>query len=379
MVYVGPLGENSRELITYFEDMPDTVHIRPGYNPATWMLEVIGAGVGSNSDVDYAQVFATSERRKALMEQLTIEGVASPSPDYPELIFEGKRASSAQEQAKQLLLRFSRLYWRTPAYNMTRMFLQIFLGVLFGTVCYDTDYTTFQGINSGLGMVFVSAVFIGVAALNSVLPVAVQERAAYYRERSAETYNAYLYSAAFALIEIPYTVVAAFFFNIIFFPLVGFTGVDTFIWYWFVSSLLVLNQIYFGQLLAFALPSVEVASLAAALMTTIQFLFMGFNPPESQIPSGYTWLYYLSTPRYAFAALAASVFGECSDGTELGCSIITDTPPTMGATTMKQYAIANFNIDVDDATSQVGALVGFLVLFHILSFLSLRYINHQKH
>ena len=69
----------------YFEVMPETVHIRQGYNPATWMLEVIGEGVGSNRDVEYAQVFTTSERRKALMEQLKIEGVTSPSPDYPAL------------------------------------------------------------------------------------------------------------------------------------------------------------------------------------------------------------------------------------------------------------------------------------------------------
>ncbi|CAM9732618.1 unnamed protein product, partial [Ectocarpus sp. 8 AP-2014] len=44
VVFFGPLGENSSNLISYFQSIPSTVPIRDHVNPATWMLEVIGAG-----------------------------------------------------------------------------------------------------------------------------------------------------------------------------------------------------------------------------------------------------------------------------------------------------------------------------------------------
>mgnify|MGYP000080994294 CR=1 FL=1 len=35
--------------------------ISEGINPASWMLDVIGAGVGSNKQVDHAQMFVKSQ------------------------------------------------------------------------------------------------------------------------------------------------------------------------------------------------------------------------------------------------------------------------------------------------------------------------------
>ncbi|KAG2792177.1 hypothetical protein PC129_g24527 [Phytophthora cactorum] len=50
-VFAGDLGENAREMIEYFESIEGVTKLETDYNPATWMLEVIGAGVGnSNGD-----------------------------------------------------------------------------------------------------------------------------------------------------------------------------------------------------------------------------------------------------------------------------------------------------------------------------------------
>ncbi|KAE9452153.1 hypothetical protein C3L33_15946, partial [Rhododendron williamsianum] len=40
VIYTGPLGRQSRELIEYFEAVPGVPKIKDGYNPATWMLEI---------------------------------------------------------------------------------------------------------------------------------------------------------------------------------------------------------------------------------------------------------------------------------------------------------------------------------------------------
>ncbi|KAJ0389969.1 hypothetical protein P43SY_010769 [Pythium insidiosum] len=44
-VFFGDVGREASQLVEYFERVPGVPRIEEGYNPATWMLEVIGAGV----------------------------------------------------------------------------------------------------------------------------------------------------------------------------------------------------------------------------------------------------------------------------------------------------------------------------------------------
>ena len=39
-IYYGPLGDNSKDLVQYFESVNGAKHLQQGYNPATYMLEV---------------------------------------------------------------------------------------------------------------------------------------------------------------------------------------------------------------------------------------------------------------------------------------------------------------------------------------------------
>ncbi|ETP00238.1 hypothetical protein F441_22342, partial [Phytophthora nicotianae CJ01A1] len=48
-VFYGNLGKNCRNLVDYFESIPGVAPLPKGYNPATWMLECIGAGVGNSA------------------------------------------------------------------------------------------------------------------------------------------------------------------------------------------------------------------------------------------------------------------------------------------------------------------------------------------
>ncbi|ETO84919.1 hypothetical protein F444_01221 [Phytophthora nicotianae P1976] len=102
--------------------------------------------------------------------------------------------------------------------------------------------------------------FITYITFNAVLPITYRERASYYRERSSEMYNAFWYFMGSTIVEIPYCFGASFIFLVIYFPLVRFSGVVEFFSYWLNLSMLVLVQAYFGQLLAYSLPSIEVAS-----------------------------------------------------------------------------------------------------------------------
>uniref|UniRef100_K3WZL5 ABC-2 type transporter transmembrane domain-containing protein n=1 Tax=Globisporangium ultimum (strain ATCC 200006 / CBS 805.95 / DAOM BR144) TaxID=431595 RepID=K3WZL5_GLOUD len=250
----------------------------------------------------------------------------------------------------------------------------------------------YQGINAGVGMVFMTTLFSGVVSFNSVLPIASEERASFYRERASQTYNALWYFVGSTVAEIPYTFGSGLLFTVIFFPMVGFTGFGTFLLYWINISLLILLTTYMGQFLAFALPSVEVAAIIGVLMNSIFFTFMGFNPPSESIPSGYMWLYYITPQRFPFAILTALVFADCDElptwnetlqayeggGSQLGCRPVRDTPVTMDRTTVKEYVETVFKMKHDDIWFNFAMLLVCIAVFRIFALLSLRYLNHQK-
>ncbi|RLN21452.1 hypothetical protein BBJ28_00021442 [Nothophytophthora sp. Chile5] len=379
-VFFGELGKESSALIDYFQVAPGVAPIQPGYNPATWMLECIGAGVGGGAGggLDFAEHFSASDQKVLLEKNLDQDGVLRPSADLPALKFTQQFASSSFVQFEQLCRRFFHMYWRTPTYNLTRLMISVILGAVFGIIYQGTDYSTFTGANAGVGLIFISTVFLGIIGFNSVMPVAAEERTAFYRERASETYSALWYFVAGTLVEIPYVFLSTLGFTIIFFPSIGLTGSVTFVYYWLVVSLNALLFVYFGQLLVFALPSVAVASILGALMTSMFMLFAGFNPPAGNIPLGYKWIYYISPPTYSIAILVALVFADCPDGSSdaISCQKLKGAPPMFGDVTLKQYIEAVFNMKHDHIVRNVLILCCLIAAFRFLALLSLRYVNH---
>ncbi|OQR98024.1 ATP-binding Cassette (ABC) Superfamily [Achlya hypogyna] len=383
-VYFGPLGKGSQHLIEYMGAIPGTSAIAPGHNPATWMLEVIGAGTSMvECSTDFAKVFEESEAKRVLTAALEDEAATLQE----EMVFKRKRAAVASVQLRYVLHRFVRMYWRSPSYNLSRTLINVALAILFGVVYVNTKYETYNGLNAGIGIIFMGTLFIGMMGCNNVLPLYSDERPSFYRERACQTYNALWYWLGSTLIEVPYTLVSVVVFVVIFYPFVGFTGAVQAIWFCVYLFLFVLMQVYFGQLLACALPSIEVASVIGNLISSIFFLFMGFNPPTSSIPSGLRWLNTIVPPKYGLSLLVSSVFCKCDNtgDIDLGCRIVEDIPPSILQTkfanaanvTLKQYVETMFEMKYSDNGRNVAVLCGCIVVFRVLGLLAMRYVNHQ--
>ncbi|OQR95371.1 ATP-binding Cassette (ABC) Superfamily, partial [Thraustotheca clavata] len=389
-VFFGDLGAHAVNMINYFKAIPNTPALIPGANPATWMLEVIGAGVetkhANTTPTDYVKVFNTSMERSILDEQLAIH--SKPNSAIPELTYNKKRAASSMTQFKMVTQRFFRMYWRTPSYNFTRAMLSIVLAILFGLVYRGVDYATYIGATGGVGMIFMTSLFIGMISFNSVLPLSSEERASFYRERASQTYNALWYFVGSTLAEIPYVIVTTFIFTIIFYPFVGLKeSVGACLFYGLNLSLMVLMNVYMGQLMSYAAPRVDVAALIGVLLNSIFFLFMGYNPPSSQIPSGYRWLYHITPPKYSVALLVAETFAKCTEaGTEIGCQTMPAEGIPLSLTralnstkiTVQDYIEYNYQMKFSDRWTNFWAVIGFILLWRVLALLALRYINHQK-
>ncbi|KAG6949234.1 hypothetical protein JG688_00014717 [Phytophthora aleatoria] len=380
-VFAGDLGENAREMIEYFESIEGVTKLETDYNPATWMLEVIGAGVGnSNGDqTDFVETFKASAHFKRLQSSLDREGVTRPSTSLPALEFSDKRAASELTQAKFLLKRFCDLYWRTPSFNLTRFAISLGMGLAYGITYVGAEYKSYSGVNSGMGMVYMITSFIGLISFNGLIPVAYEERAVFYRERVSQTYNAFWYFFGLGAMEIPYAVVAVLLFLIPFFPMVGFSGVGAFLISWLVLVLQVLHQAFMAELLVFLLPNLEVAEIVGVLLNLLGYLFSGFSPPASTLPSATVWLYGITPMKYSTVAFSAVVFGDCSSEADLGCTQMTNVPPSLPENiTVKEYLETNFLMKHSEIWRNCGFLLLFVLLFGVFTLLAMRFLNYQK-
>ncbi|RQM16407.1 hypothetical protein DD237_003420 [Peronospora effusa] len=450
VVYFGELGHNGESLVHYFQDLGvprSASQFRSGDNPATWMLDVIGAGIektkplsspvwkykrsapiaetlkksrhqqldGSptssvssefsrqrhNKCVDIVTAYKSSHIKQCLDAKLTAPGVFMPSDRLPPVTFAHRRAASDSLQFFMLMRRFLRLYWRTPLYTFTRMVTALTLGLMFGLVYSgNNDFTTYQGANGAVGLIFFSTCFLGVAAYVQVLPLAFQERGSFYRERACETYSVLWYFAASSIVEIPYAAFTSMIFVSAFYPMAGFSafgGVTQVVIYWLVLTVHIMFQTYFGQFFTFIMPSIELAAVWGGLFDSIFLMFMGYNPPMSSIPNGYKWLAQLVPHHYTFGVLTALILGDCPDeqlrqiveaaasnttidvsSWPLGCQPLTDAPPAVANIPLISYIDKVFGARRKDTTCSVAIVMGILLVMRLATLIVMRLVNHQK-
>ncbi|EGZ09646.1 pleiotropic drug resistance protein ABC superfamily [Phytophthora sojae] len=324
IVFFGELGENCCNLINYFLSIPGVAPLPLGYNPATWMLECIGAGVSNSAagSMDFVNFFNSSALSRALKNNMAKEGITTPSPDLPEMVFAEKRAANSITQMKFVL--------HPHAHDP----LAVFFALLFGVVSIDADYASYSGLNSGVGMVYMAALFQAIMTFQSVLPLACSERASYYRERANQSFNALWYFVGSTIVEIPYCLCSGFLFTVVFYP------------------------------------------MSAGL----------------SIPSGYDWMYKISPLWFPLSIMEALVFADCDElptwnestqayenvGSKFGCQPMENSPVTVGHITIKEYTEQYFGFKHESITHFFFFIIGCIVLFRVVGLIALRFLNHQK-
>lgn len=144
MVYFGDLGLDSRTMINYFESQ-GAAKCEPHMNPAEWMLNVTGAGIGGSTDADWAQLWnASKQRTEVIAEMDELNRQASNNPDGQPKIREIKTtyATPFMTQFQHSLVRAFQQYWRTPSYIWSKLLLVISVVSEFASrdaTGYETD------------------------------------------------------------------------------------------------------------------------------------------------------------------------------------------------------------------------------------------------
>lgn len=278
-VFFGEIGEEANELVEYFmgAEIPKG-SFRPtiglSQNPASWMLEVIGAGTGVDKSriPDYAEIFKQSALHKLNQDQLAI--LSKPKGQVP--TFETPYARSFTVQFSQLLLRLARVYFRDIQYNNLRFCLLAFLGVIIGLLFRDIDDSDEFGVISKMSSVFVTAGFLGFLMGSMAMPVVLRMRNVFYREQASHAYSPIWYANALALVELPYLALAVMVYCIPIYFLIHFQySAGHFFQYYVVMLLVGAYTSYMGQMVASLTPNLQVANILFSMIMTFHFTFGG--------------------------------------------------------------------------------------------------------
>ncbi|GJP69950.1 hypothetical protein CLOP_g944 [Closterium sp. NIES-67] len=135
VIYMGPLGVNSKHLISYLEAIPGVAPIPDGYNPATWMLEVTAPAAAESIGADFAEIFCSSQLFRD--NEALIAPSPLPLPTPRPLHFPTRYATSFLTPVRRQLLEAPLMYWRAPDFNAVRFFLAVCMSLIMGAIMFS--------------------------------------------------------------------------------------------------------------------------------------------------------------------------------------------------------------------------------------------------
>ena len=242
VVYFGETGKQSKCLIDYFESH-GARRIEMGDNPANWMLREMQS---PENPKDFADVYVKTEEYKLLKESLK-EVRETQIPEL-EISFPTKFAAPPELRQRLVNKRLQTIYWRSPAYNLSRLLVCCVIAFILGSVFLgnrNPEVLTESDMRAQLSVIFLSFVIVGILSITSVLPVMLSIRDVFYRHRAAGMLDNISLGWALGTAEKWFIVLASFLFVLV---QVGVTGIPTgslgrTIRFW-VSAVIRVNQVH---------------------------------------------------------------------------------------------------------------------------------------
>uniref|UniRef100_A0A6V7QUP9 ABC transporter domain-containing protein n=1 Tax=Ananas comosus var. bracteatus TaxID=296719 RepID=A0A6V7QUP9_ANACO len=365
-IYVGPLGHHSVHLINYFEGIRGVSKIKPGYNPATWMLEVSSLAQEEILGVNFTETYKNSElyqRNKALIKELS-----APPPGTSDLYFPSQYSQSFFSQCMACLWKQYLSYWRNPPYTVVRFFFSLIVAFMFGTIFWrlGNKWKTQQDLFNAMGSMYAAVLFMGISYASSVQPVVAIERTVFYRERAAGMYSALPYAFGQVSIELPYVLIQSLIYGVIVYAMIDFKWTAAkFCWYIFFMYFTLLYFTFYGMLCVGVTPNYNIASIVSSAFYGIWNLFSGFIIPRPRMPVWWRWYSWACPVSWTLYGLVTSQFGDIHD---------TMTNDKEVSQFLKDY----FGFHHDFLPAVAVAVVGFAALFAFLFGFSIKVLNFQR-
>lgn len=312
--YFGPLGEHSSALIDYLKAVPGTPDLLPGYNPATWMLEVTGGSMATlveAVDVDWPSLYEASALAADAKEHADWLVAEAQKQAVPPLHINDQYAKPFRVQLFECFNKYTWAYWHNPAYNAVRFGLTLITSFIYAAVYWKQGVLPEVGnignIQAIMGIMYSSTNFLGMINLMSAMPIVGYERVVFYREQGASMYNPFAYGIAISLVELPYLLGQALIFVPVMYWMVHFDPTPAKFFYYLIMFLETITfYSVFGQFLVYMTPSAGIAQVLGGALNFLFNIFNGFVITYPDMPKGWRWFNRVAPSTWILYGLATS-------------------------------------------------------------------------
>ncbi|KAL2326679.1 hypothetical protein Fmac_025737 [Flemingia macrophylla] len=398
VIYGGPLGQNSQNLIEYFEAITGVPKIKDGYNPATWMLEITSPVIESHLNVDFAELYTKSN----LYQTAPIGGIHSIMPS-------GLPQDTTRHKTKlENHLRHGVFY---PNFIKPQQgSAHDLVGTLPLLVSCQLVWQKEQDLLNLLGAMYASVFFLGASNTNSVQPVVAIERTVLYRERAAGMYSELPYAIGQVTIEVIYVAIQSLAYTNILYWMIGFEPrAENFLWFYYFLFMSFMYFTLYGMMTVALTPNHQIAAIVMSFFISFWNLFSGFLIPRTwvelfnksigctqrietgdvrhpntpvhlhlsdqamsirmQIPIWWRWYYWGSPVAWTIYGLVTSQVGDNDSPVEV---------PGFRPMTVKDYLERQLGFQHDFLGVVALTHVAFGLLFLLVFAYGIKFLNFQK-
>jgi len=279
------------------------------------------------------------------------------------LVFKGKYPTKWYSQIGSLISRSCLVKMRNPKEVKALFFQSSLFALILGALFWDlgNDQKTVRNAN---GLIFIMLMQTGFQQLSPSLSVFAKGMPLFMREAQHGMYSMPSLFLSRLLVDLPIQLLVPSIFGSILYLMAGFPRItETFFLYLAVVVLYSLVASSAGYFLGCAAPSEQIAQMLVPIAMLIPMMFGGFLIDTGSMPAFIGWFKYFSFFRYAYDAVNIAIWGnwgkiECPDATK--CAFNTG-----------EDVLRYLSIDSANLTSSLFVLVGFIICFRALAFISL--------
>jgi len=305
VTYFGDIGKKSGTLIKYFTKN-GVRDCGKDENPAEYILEAIGAGVNGKSLADWHEVWKQSPEYTVIQQELeTITQDTSNHHSDNEEVREF--ATPLWYQFWEVYKRMNVIWWRSPFYNLGRLFNSTYVGLVAGFSYFHLQNSA-SDLRSRVWLEFVTTI-VGILFIFSALPNVFYQREYFRRDYASKFYSWFPFAVSILLVEIPYTVVITSSSFFCFFWAAGLQSdsINGF-YFWLMMVTFMSYCVAVGQSISALCPHVMIAFTLVPNLITFLLLFCGvLNPPPAMPEFWRSWVYPIMPTRYYLEGILSSV------------------------------------------------------------------------
>lgn len=336
---------------------------------------------------DFVAAYAASElslaASKAVAANLAAAppGAAAPRPPV---------TASAGAKFSALLSRMLLFHWRNTGWTNVKLYVYLFLALLFGLMYLGISDSDLSGILSKTAVALNGIAFMGIVTFNTGLTNWGDYRRVFYREKAAGYYPAPLYALSVYLAEVPSVAFNTLAYTAINYFMVGFSSnAGAFFTAYLATFLGTLWYTSLGMLFIGWLPITLLAQILGGPTTQITLLFAGVNLPKRDLPEAWKFLYEADGMAEALRLFMLPQYPTC---TTPGCPTV-----AVGAAQLAGYsgpvlasngagyvvykndwAASRLDMTYDNRWNSLGYLVALQAGALVLIIFVYTRINHQS-